>query len=63
MTPPIGFRTDKTADDKSPLAQIRPVAAFVDAPATQTTSFSRAADYAYRIAAVTAGLILLATVM
>lgn len=63
MTPPIGFRTGKTAEDKNPIAEIRPAAAFVGGPAAETTSFSRTADYAYRIAAVTAGLILLATVM
>ena len=63
MTPPIGVRTGKTAEDKNPIVEIRSAAAFAGAPTTPTTSFSRTADYAYRIAAVTAGLILLATVM
>jgi hypothetical protein len=60
MTPLIGFRIHKSADAKNPLMQIRPAATTQDAP---IRGQSRAADYAYRIAAVTAGLILLATVM
>lgn len=65
MTPPIGFRTRKSAETEGSLMEIRPAAAMVDPgtePAT-ASSPSRAADYAYRIAALTAGLILLATVM
>lgn len=58
MTPPIGFRTNKTADEKGSLIEIHPTAI-----ATPGSSNSRAADYAYRIAALTAGLVLLATVM
>jgi hypothetical protein len=60
MTPLIGFRIHKKADAKGSLAQIRPAATTEDAP---TGGQSRVADYAYRIAALTAGLILLATVM
>jgi hypothetical protein len=60
MTPLIGFRIHKSADAKNRLMHIRPAAPTEDAP---TGRQSRAADYAYRIAALTAGLILLATVM
>ncbi len=71
MTPPIGFRTGKTADAKNSLTEIRPPAALTDAAPTgdstphaaSTPSSPRVADYAYRIAALTAGLVLLATVM
>jgi hypothetical protein len=62
MTPPIGFRTHKTADSESSAREIRASAAITEPPTVPTTP-SRAADYAYRIVAVTAGLILLATVM
>jgi hypothetical protein len=60
MTPLIGFRIHKTADAKGPLMPIRSAARTEPAPAGGQ---SRAADYAYRIATLTAGLILLATVM
>ncbi|HEY0161449.1 MAG TPA: hypothetical protein VGB69_02115 [Edaphobacter sp.] len=60
MTPPIGFRTDKEADS---ITGIRPVQAAPDAAPATAAAPSRTADYAYRIAALTAGLILLATVM
>jgi len=66
MTPPIGFRTDKTANSGNSIAEIRPSAAIADAtglPASSAPHSLRAADYAYRIAALTAGLVLLATVM
>ncbi|HMF54518.1 MAG TPA: hypothetical protein VK593_09220 [Edaphobacter sp.] len=61
MTPRLGFRTDKTADSKSDPTGAWSAAA-ITASATPGKA-SRAADYAYRIAALTAGLILLATVM
>lgn len=62
MTPPIGFRTHKTADSESSAREIQPTAAITETP-TNPNVPSRAADYAYRIVALTAGLILLATVM
>lgn len=62
MTPPIGFRTGKSAEGTDSVAEILP-AAVLDSTIAQAVLPSRAADYAYRIAAVTAGLILLATVM
>jgi len=62
MTPLIGFRTHKTADSESSAREIRAAAAITETPTVQNVP-SRAADYAYRIVAVTAGLILLATVM
>jgi hypothetical protein len=63
MTPPIGFRTDKTAETNGSVMEVRPAAALSTPTEPSTTSPSRAADYAYRIAALTAGLFLLATVM
>lgn len=63
MTPPIGFRTGKTVEATDAVTEIRPAAAILDGTTAQAVLPSRAADYAYRIAAVTAGLILLATVM
>lgn len=63
MTPPMGFNTGNEAEKEISIAEIRPAAALVDATVPEGAAISRAADYAYRIAAVTAGLILLATVM
>ncbi|HTH54348.1 MAG TPA: hypothetical protein VL495_10375 [Edaphobacter sp.] len=65
MTPPIGFRTGKSVESENSIMEIRPAAALTDTSDVLTAgaSPSRAADYAYRIAALTAGLILLATVM
>lgn len=57
MNSPIGFRTGKTSESHpGSLMDIHPLAGMGTPP-------SRTADYAYRIAALTAGLILLATVM
>jgi hypothetical protein len=59
MTPPIGFRTGKKNEDpKGPIAEIRPPAATADMTAPTTTI----SDYAYRIAALTAGIALLASI-
>jgi hypothetical protein len=62
MTPLIGFRTKTANAPQGPLAEIRPAPAIADATgvAVVDTSLS-AADYAYRIAALTAGLAFLAT--
>jgi hypothetical protein len=59
MNSPIGFRTDKTTESPGTIAQIRPAAAINDATAPRTTTVS---DYAYRIAALTAGIALLASI-
>lgn len=59
MTPLIGFRTNKAGFGGS-LAEVPPP----DAVANSASGTpSRAADYAYRIAALAAGLVLLATSM
>jgi hypothetical protein len=63
MTPPTGFETGRKAKTKGPLTEIRPAASLVEAGPEHGARPHRAADYAYRIAALTAGLILLATVM
>lgn len=63
MTPLIGFRTDKTPESEGSMMEIRPPASISSSAESSQASPSRAADYAYRIAALTAGLILLATVM
>lgn len=66
MTPLIGFRTKRNVDSQAILMQVRPSAITANAAPISGESVvapSRAADYAYRIAAVTAGLVLLATVM
>lgn len=66
MTPLIAFRTGKK-DPQGSLLEIHSPAAIPGAAPVAgvagTANPSRAADYAYRIAAVTAGLVLLATVM
>ncbi|RZU40950.1 hypothetical protein [Edaphobacter modestus] len=62
MTPPIGFRTSKSTDSNSTSMGIRP-AVSSDPIVPGSGAPSRGADYAYRIAALTAGLVLLATVM
>ncbi len=59
MTPPIGFRTDKPTDTNGSVAEIRPSAAISDATIPPRTTVS---DYAYRIAALTAGIALLASI-
>ena len=61
MTPPIGFRTDKTNNPKGTLMEIRTPSAPNDA-AFDAPSPSRVSDYAYRIAALTAGIALLASI-
>jgi len=58
MTPLIGFRTGRKVDGS--LVEVPPQTAGISA-ASETPS--RAADYAYRIAALAAGLVLLATSM
>ena len=65
MTPPIGFRTDKTTDPKGSLMEIRPAAVLSDAaetPRATALATSRATDYAYRVAALAAGIALLASI-
>jgi len=64
MTPPIGFRINETTDKKGTLAQIRPTAALAETAAPKATALapSRLPDYAYRIAALTAGIALLASI-
>lgn len=59
MTPPIGFRTDNPNDPKGTLMEIRPPAVLND---TGAPSPSRVSDYVYRIAALTAGIALLASI-
>jgi hypothetical protein len=59
MTPLIGFRTDKTTESQGTIAAIRSAAGLTDATAPRTTTIS---DYAYRIAALTAGIALLASI-
>ncbi|WP_260706315.1 hypothetical protein [Edaphobacter flagellatus] len=62
MTPPIGFRTN-TGDTDS-LQEIRPTAILTEADGTAVVSAlptSQFADRAYRIAALTAGIALLAS--
>ena len=68
MTPLIGFRANRKLDQQNVLLPVRPPAIVADkAPGLDgcesSVRPSRVADYAYRIAAVTAGLVLLATVM
>jgi hypothetical protein len=66
MTPPIGFRINKKGgNENSTVMEIRPVAATTDAAATLTAigpTPSTISDYAYRIAALTAGIALLASI-
>jgi hypothetical protein len=65
MTPLFAFRTSNPSDPEGTLLEVRPAADSAGektAPRTPATS-SRGADYAYRIATLTAGLVLLATVM
>jgi hypothetical protein len=62
MNPLIGFRTETTNAPQGSLAEIRPAAAIAEATGTAAVGPSlSAADYAYRIAALTAGLAFLAT--
>jgi hypothetical protein len=62
MTPPVGIGTQTANDPTGSFAEIRPAAALAEATSTvAVASSSSAADYAYRIAALTAGLVFLAT--
>jgi hypothetical protein len=64
MNSPIGFRTGKDSTDGS-IMEIRPAAAITDAVSPHVgigSSTSRISDYAYRIAALTAGIALLASI-
>ncbi|QHS52025.1 hypothetical protein [Edaphobacter sp. 12200R-103] len=67
MTPLIGFRANRKLDRQGPLLPVRPPVVMDVSPGMDgceaSARPSRVADYAYRIAAVTAGLVLLATVM
>jgi hypothetical protein len=58
MTPLIGFRTGRKVD--SSFVEVSPQTAGIS---VVSETPSRAADYAYRIAALAAGLVLLATSM
>ncbi|MBS1821374.1 MAG: hypothetical protein JST61_05290 [Acidobacteria bacterium] len=60
MTPPIGFGTGISTDATATLVPIGTVTPLACDAAT-VHSASQFADYAYRIAALTAGLALLAT--
>ena len=60
MTPPIGFRTDSTKRADGTLMEIRPPQAVASSGA-EAVKVSSGADRAYRIAALTAGLALIAT--
>ena len=66
MTPPIGFRINKKgSNEDSAIMEIRPPAAITNANAPRTgigPSTSTISDYAYRIAALTAGIALLASI-
>jgi hypothetical protein len=60
MTPPIGFRTDNSSKTGGTVIPIMPTAAIGGEGATLVAP-SQFADYAYRIAALTAGIALLTT--
>jgi hypothetical protein len=65
MTPPIGFRTGSLHDSDSSasggsLMEIRPMG-LADAAGAALPPSSPFADYAYRIAALTAGIAMIAT--
>jgi len=61
MTPPIGFRTDNANDPKGTLMEIR-TPSVLNETASDAPSPSRVTDYVYRIAALTAGIALLASI-
>ncbi|HEU4634567.1 MAG TPA: hypothetical protein VFS41_00195 [Edaphobacter sp.] len=63
MTPLIGFRTNRRLDQQGSVLTVHTPAIAAGACADAGVESSRVADYAYRIAAVTAGLVFLATVM
>jgi len=62
MTPLIGFRANRRLDQQGVVLAVRPPAVTAG-PTSGLVETSRVADFAYRIAAVTAGIFLLATVM
>jgi len=65
MNSPIGFRTGKDSSTEGSIMVIRPAAAMTDATSQLGglgSSESRISDYAYRIAALTAGIALLASI-
>lgn len=63
MTPLVGFRANRKMDQQGTVLAVRPPAIATASASEVVVEPSRVADYAYRIAAVTAGLFLLATVM
>jgi hypothetical protein len=67
MNSPIGFRTGKNSSAEGSIMEIRPAAAGTDTMSPRIgvisgPSASRISDYAYRIAALTAGIALLASI-
>jgi hypothetical protein len=65
MNSPIGFRTGKDSSTEGSIMEIRSAAAITDATSPRNgvgPSASRISDYAYRIAALTAGIALLASI-
>jgi len=66
MNSPIGFRrTGKDSSTEGSIMEIRPAAAITDATSPRTgvgSTPSTISDYAYRIAALTAGIALLASI-
>lgn len=63
MTPLIGFRANRRLGQQGTVLTVRPPAVTAASAPEALVETSRVADYAYRVAAVTAGLFLLATVM
>lgn len=63
MTPLIGFRANRRLDQQGVVLAVRPPAVTAGSAPDGLVETSRLADFAYRIAAVTAGIFLLATVM
>jgi hypothetical protein len=62
MTPPIGFRTNSNIESTGGnVAAIQPLHLSGAPSETTLPSISPIADYAYRIAALTAGLALITT--
>lgn len=60
---PLEFRANRSLDQQGTVLAVCPPAIAAGAASEVVVDASRVADYAYRIAAVTAGLFLLATVM
>ncbi len=63
MTPPIGFRIDRSIRSNENISPLIPITACagIGSDAATLAAPSPFADYAYRIAALTAGIALLAT--